>query len=64
MVIHVCDESKNCKLLLLLMDFFFQSVSYFTASRSERFVSSISFLWLQERPLNERRLEYFTAPLP
>ena len=23
MVIHVCDESKNCKLLLLLMDFFF-----------------------------------------
>ena len=71
MVIHVCDESKNCKLLLLLMVFFsagyiFCFFSQFHILRLEEmkglYLPSLSYGC--KRGPWERRLEYFPAPLP
>ena len=70
MVIHVCDESKNCELLLLLMVFFF---SWFICCFFTQFhilqLAEVEGLYLPslsygcKRGPWERRLEWFPAPL-
>jgi len=71
MVIHVCDESKNCKLLLLLMvsfsaGYIFCLFSQFhilqLAEMKGLYLPSLSYGC--KRGPWERRLEYFPAPLP